>query len=132
MRYPHRFPRPSSVTPESFHDQLLDLCRTWSHHLLPNATRTDTHDLGFMMRSLRMDWELTGNKESLRSYITAAESLATRYDERLGAMLSWDQAVSHSYNIVDKEKNFLIIIDSMCSASLLRPPRSLLSMTSNL
>ena len=67
------------------------------------------------MRPLRMDWELNGTEPSLRSCITAAISLATRYDGRVGAIRSWDQAVSHSYEIVDKEKNFLIIIDSMCS-----------------
>ncbi len=67
------------------------------------------------MRSLRMDWELTGNAESLQAYVTAAESLASRYDENVGAIRSWDKAVSHSYEIIDKEKNFLVIIDSMCS-----------------
>jgi len=67
------------------------------------------------MRSLRMDWELNGTEASLRSCIIAAKSLATRYDDRVGAIRSWDKAVSHSYEIVDKEKNFLIIIDSMCS-----------------
>jgi hypothetical protein len=67
------------------------------------------------MQSLRMDWELNGTEASLKSYVMAAESLATRYDDRVRAIRSWDKAVSHSYEIVDKEKNFLIIIDSMCS-----------------
>ena len=67
------------------------------------------------MRALRMDWELTGNTESLNSYIAAAESLATRYDDNMRAIRSWDKAVSHSYDITDRAKNFLIIVDSMCS-----------------
>lgn len=115
MRHPQCLMRPASVTPESFHEQLLGLCRSWSHRLCVNATRTNSHDLGFIMRSLRMDWELTGNPASLRSYVTAAESLATRFDERVGAIRSWDRALSQSYEIIDKEKNFLVIIDSMCS-----------------
>jgi hypothetical protein len=62
-----------------------------------------------------MDWELTGNTHSLESYLMAALSLATRYDERVGAIRSWDKAISKRYSIVDKETNFVIIIDSMCS-----------------
>ncbi|KAL1868228.1 hypothetical protein VTK73DRAFT_3790 [Phialemonium thermophilum] len=117
-----RFPRqlaPPSVTPEAFQAQLLALCRSWSEPLHANATRTNSHDLGFIMRALRMDWELTGEPRSLRSYITAAESLATRYDERVGAIRSWDQALSHSYEIRNPEENFLVIIDSMCNMDLL-------------
>lgn len=66
-----------------------------------------------------MDWELNGTETSLNSYINAAKSLATRYDKRVRAIRSWDKAVSHNYEIVDKEKNFLIIIDSMCNMDLL-------------
>lgn len=76
------------------------------------------------MHSLRMDWELNGTETSLNSYINAAKSLATRYDERVRAIRSWDKAVSHSYEIVDKEKNFLIIIDSMCSRQQISNPFS--------
>jgi hypothetical protein len=82
------------------------------------ATRTNTHDLGFIIQpALRMDWELTGNLQSLQSVITAANSLASRYDERLGAIRSWDQRINKKESITDKDTNFLIIIDSMCSES---------------
>jgi DNA-binding HxlR family transcriptional regulator len=78
--------------------------------------RTDTHDMSFIIQpALRMDWELTGNAESLKNVITAAESLATRYNERVGAIRSWDRAVNHRYSYTDMEKDFLVIIDSMCS-----------------
>lgn len=115
MKYPKYLQTP---TPDkaSFQSQLLNLCRTWSEPLHNMAFRTNTHDLGFIIQpALRMDWELTGNHRSLQSVITAAHSLASRYDSRLGAIRSWDQSVSHAYNITDKEKNFLVIIDSMCS-----------------
>jgi hypothetical protein len=79
-------------------------------------TRTDTHDMSFIIQpALRMDWELTGNHESLKNVVTAAESLASRYDERVGAIRSWDQAVNNRYSFTDTEKDFLVIIDSMCS-----------------
>ena len=47
----------------------------------------------------------------------AARSLASRYDEKIGAIRSWDQRINKTESITDKEKNFLIIIDSMCSKS---------------
>lgn len=120
-RYPQALPRPPPLGAGAFDDQLLALCRTWTAPLHVQAMRTDTHDLGFIMQSLRMDWELNGAKASLASYVTAAESLATRYDARVRAIRSWDKIVSHSREIVDKENNFLIIIDSMCSR---QPPFS--------
>lgn len=73
-----------------------------------------------MMHSLRMDWELNGTEASLKSYVAAAESLASRYDDRVRAIRSWDKLVSHERQITDMENNFLIIIDSMCSKRL--PP----------
>jgi hypothetical protein len=85
------------------------------------AFRRDTHDIGFIiMPALRQDWELTGNERSFKSIVTAAESLASRYDERVRAIRSWDTSFSKRYSITDMEENFLVIIDSMCSMHL--PP----------
>ncbi|KAJ5915753.1 unsaturated glucuronyl hydrolase [Penicillium verhagenii] len=97
----------------SYHAQLLALCRAWSTPLRAQASRTDTHDLGFMMHPLRMDWELTGDASSLKAYITAANSLASRFDERVGAIRSWDQMKRLNFEAHDKENNFLIIVDNM-------------------
>ena len=86
------------------------------------AHRRDTHDIAFIvMPALRQDWELTGNRQSLESILTAAESLASRYDERVDAIRSWDQCFSKRYSITDKEENFLVIVDSMCSMFWLCP-----------
>lgn len=72
--------------------------------------------MGFLiLPAMKKDWELTGNKAALDSIINAAHSLATRYDERVSAVRSWDSLVNKRQNITDKENNFLIIIDSMCS-----------------
>lgn len=80
------------------------------------AKRTNTHDLGFIVQpALRQDWELTGNYDSRASVMTAAGNLASRYDDRMKAVRSWDKSVSTRYNITDKDSNFLVIVDSMCS-----------------
>ena len=79
------------------------------------ADRQDTHDLGFMIQpSFRMDWELTGSKESLDVVDLAAENLMRRYDDRVKAVRSWDQQVTKRYSYTNKEE-FLVIVDSMCS-----------------
>lgn len=82
------------------------------------ADRQDTHDLGFMIQpSFRMDWELTGNKGSLDVVVRAAENLMQRYDERVKAVRSWDQQVTKRYSYTNRNKEFLVIVDSMCSES---------------
>lgn len=115
MKYPQALPIPS-VYRATLQKQLLQLCREWVVPIRGMETRTDTHDMGFIIQpALRMDWELTGNLESLDNVLKAAESLATRYDERVGAIRSWDRAVNHRYSFTDMQNDFLVIIDSMCS-----------------
>jgi hypothetical protein len=117
MKYPQHLPIPNPLR-SNFQIQLLKLCREWVIPIRAMDARTDTHDMSFIIQpALRMDWELTGNKESLKNVVTAAESLATRYDKRVGAIRSWDQAVNYRYKFTDMEKEFLVIIDSMCSRS---------------
>jgi len=117
MRHPQYLPIPVSLRP-TFQSSILKLCRDWSVPIRAMATRTDTHDMGFIiLPALKMDWELTGNEESLRNVIEAAEALASRWDEQVGAIRSWDQAVNHRYQYTDMQKDFLVIIDSMCSLS---------------
>lgn len=118
IKFPRTLSIPTELDPSDLHDQLLSLCRQWSVPIREMVTRTDTHDMGFIvMPSLRMDWELTGNKSSLEAIITAAKSLASRFDPVVGAVRSWDRMRSHRYHVEDTDDNFLIIIDSMCSKS---------------
>jgi len=103
-----------------FQGELLKLARTWTEPLHAQATRTDTHDMGFIFQpALRMDWELTGNTKSLESVLIAARSLASRYDDRVKAIRSWDRAINMRYSYADKDVDFLVIIDSMCNLDLL-------------
>lgn len=115
VKYPQYFPIPAARR-RTIHQQLLTLCKQWTAPIRDMATRTDTHDMGFIIQpSLRLDWELTGNVESLNSIITAAQSLASRYNDSVKAIRSWDKAVNKRYSFTDMEDNFLVIIDSMCS-----------------
>lgn len=115
MKYPGSLNVPANIRPQ-FPGELLKLARSWAEPLYNMATRTDTHDMAFIVQpALRMDWELTGNVKSLQSVLTAAESLASRFDERVGAIRSWDTAINKRYKYVDMNVDFLVIIDSMCS-----------------
>ena len=115
MRFPQALSVPAPIRP-ALQSHLLKLGRHWGEAIRQMSRRTDTHDMGFIVQpALQRDWELTGNEESLRAVVDAAYALASRYDERVKAIRSWDAAVNDRYQIVDTEANFLVIIDSMCS-----------------
>ncbi|KAJ4983813.1 Unsaturated chondroitin disaccharide hydrolase 1 [Stagonosporopsis vannaccii] len=119
VRYPQALNVPEHIRPQ-FQDHLLKIGRHWSIAINQMSSRTDTHDMGFIVQpALQKDWELTGNKESLQSVINAAYALASRYDEKVKAIRSWDVAINDRYSITDMNKNFLVIIDSMCNLDLL-------------
>lgn len=87
------------------------------------SARKDTHDLGFIVQpALRRDWELFGNEKSLDALINAADSLASRYDERAQAIRSWDRFSNAHHSITSMDDDFLVIIDSLCSKSFKRKP----------
>jgi hypothetical protein len=101
-------------------NQLSALCRSWTEPLHGMASRTDTHDIGFIiMPALRLDWELTENTRSLDSIIQAARSLATRYVPSAKAIRSWDLLRKKDIEILDQEDNMIVIIDSLCNLELL-------------
>ncbi|WAO91154.1 Hypothetical protein NCS54_00860900 [Fusarium falciforme] len=102
-------------------DRLEVLGRQWSEPLHRMAHRTDTHDLGFMiLPHMRVRWELLHDRVALESIRTAAVSLYSRFDARVGAIRSWDSLTwQRGVNIRDKKDNFLVIIDSLCNLELL-------------
>ncbi|UPL03724.1 hypothetical protein LCI18_014658 [Fusarium solani-melongenae] len=108
------------ISIETIRLHLQTLCDTWTRPLHRMASRTDTHDIGFIvMPSLRLDWELNGNVQSLNSIIRAARSLATRYVPTSGAIRSWDLLLKKNLEIRDQTENMIIIIDSLCNLDLL-------------
>lgn len=69
--------------------------------------------------SMRPRWELFHDERALSTIITAAESLYTRYNPKVGAFRSWDQLTQKGVNITSMDQDFLVIIDSMCNLDLL-------------
>lgn len=67
---------------------------------------TDNHDVGFMLNcSFGNGYRLTQNPQYKEVMITGANSLATRFNEKVGALRSWD---------FNKDKwQFPVIIDNM-------------------
>ncbi|RYO68217.1 hypothetical protein AA0116_g141 [Alternaria tenuissima] len=119
IQYPQAIEVPEHVRSQ-IQDQLLKLGRHYGVAINQMSSRTDTHDMGFIVQpALQKDWELTGNKESLQSVVNAAYALATRYEDRVKAIRSWDVAINDRYSITDMSTNFLVIIDSMCNLDLL-------------
>ncbi|KAH7114270.1 Six-hairpin glycosidase-like protein [Dendryphion nanum] len=119
VKYPQAVSIPEQYRPQ-FTNQLLKLGRHWSVAINQMSGRTDTHDMGFIVQpALQKDWELTGNAESVESVVKAAYALASRYDEKVKAIRSWDVAINDRYSITDMSTNFLVIIDSMCNLDLL-------------
>ncbi|OCT50356.1 unsaturated glucuronyl hydrolase [Cladophialophora carrionii] len=108
------------VAMKQLQGELRTLCRTWSAPLHDMASRTDTHDIGFIIEpALRVSWELTHDEQSLESIIQAAHSLATRYVPSAGAIRSWDLILKTDVDIRGLDDNLLVIIDSMCNLDLL-------------
>ncbi len=71
-----------------------------------------THDLGFMIyNSFGKGFQLTGNKEYHAVMLDAADALISRFDERVGAIRSWDH---------NRDKwQFPVIIDNMMNLEFL-------------
>ncbi|KAL0934777.1 unsaturated glucuronyl hydrolase [Colletotrichum truncatum] len=100
--------------------RLWSLGASWSEPLHETAKRTDTHDMSFMIQpSMRVRWEVAQDKQALKSIITAAKALHTRYNDTVGAMRSWDALTQHGVTITSLTDDFLVIIDSMCNLDLL-------------
>lgn len=121
IRYPQSIQlHDTAIRKQDLRSQLTALCRAWSEPIRGMDTRTDTHDIGFIiMPALRLDWELFGNAQSLDSIVRAAHSLATRYVFSARAIRSWDLLKKKDIEILDQTENMIVIIDSMCNLDLL-------------
>ncbi|CBF74936.1 hypothetical protein AN3991.2 [Aspergillus nidulans FGSC A4] len=128
VKYPQAFPSlggndneaGSAATTEALLDRLTSLCTAWTQPIKAMRARTDTHDIGFILQpSLRKEWELTSNRESLDALITGAHSLATRFVPSVGAIRSWDALRQADIEITSLEDDCLVIVDSMMNLDLL-------------
>jgi unsaturated chondroitin disaccharide hydrolase len=63
----------------------------WTASLASQATRRDTHDVGFIIgTSFGNAYRLTGDPAFRQKILVAAASLAQRYNPKVGAIRSWD------------------------------------------
>jgi unsaturated chondroitin disaccharide hydrolase len=89
---------------------LKNAATSWSSSLATQATRTDTHDVGFMVglpASLAL--EATGSTVYRNLMLTAAGSLASRYNPSVGAIRSWDFGPWQFPVIVDNLMNLELL-----------------------
>ena len=83
---------------------------TWTAALMSQQTRTDTHDVGFIINcSYGNGYRLTQNAAYRTVITTAAGSLATRFNATVGCTRSWDFGTWM----------FPVIIDNMMNLELL-------------
>jgi unsaturated chondroitin disaccharide hydrolase len=85
---------------------LRSAAETWTAALYAQRLRTDTHDLGFkLMTSYGNGLRLTDNEGYDAVLLTAAQSLATRFDGDVGCTRSWDHGTWTFPVIVDNMMN---------------------------
>ncbi|CAN6600973.1 hypothetical protein TRVA0_001S09670 [Trichomonascus vanleenenianus] len=113
--HPDRFPS-NKVDPLK-----LDFAgRWWASYLEPQVHRTDTHDLAFLIDpALRREYEVHGTKKAREQVITAAYSLASRYDEKVGVIRSWDAMKTTRHELTREKGDYLTIIDNMMNLDML-------------
>lgn len=88
-----------------------------------------THDLGFMICPwARLQWDLHRDLKAFDTLMTAANTLADRFSDKVGCMRSWDVCQTKVYSFTDPSKDFLVIIVSLMSEKrLLMARRALLT-----
>jgi hypothetical protein len=93
------------------------LAERWTQGLENNKKITTTHDLGFMIfDSFGHGFLLTGDTHYRDVAFEASQSLATRFNQKVGAIKSWDLQ-----NATDRRKDwkFPVIIDNLMNLELL-------------
>jgi len=84
--------------------------RNWTESLESNKYNTSTHDLGFMMYcSYGNGFRLTNNTDYKNILLQTSASLASRYNDKVGCIRSWDWG----------SWEFPVIIDNMMNLEML-------------
>lgn len=99
--------------------KLKELAERWTAKIESQKTNTDTHDIGFMiMPSFGRKYLLEGDVLAGDVIVQAAESLLTRWNEKVGCIKSWNEAVNMAYDF-SGPRDFVVIIDNMMNLNLL-------------
>jgi unsaturated chondroitin disaccharide hydrolase len=89
------------------------VAEAWTAALRSQSTRTDTHDVGFVINdSFGQGLRLTGNDDYRAVVIDAAESLSSRFDDDVGATRSWDSGSWSFPVIIDNMMNLELLFDA--------------------
>jgi hypothetical protein len=89
----------------------LEMARIFTAKLEKEQYNKTTHDLGFMLYcSFGNGYRLTGDPKYREVLLTGAKSLATRFDEKIGCIKSWEKR---------PRWQFPVIIDNMMNLELL-------------
>jgi hypothetical protein len=93
-------------------DRLKIAAENWQAFVEKEKLDGTTHDLGFKLYcSFGGAWKATQNEKYRDVFITASNTLITRYNEKIGALRSWD----HHADIWQ----FPVIIDNMMNLEML-------------
>ncbi len=93
-------------------ENLKQAAMQWSAFVEKEKLDTGTHDLGFKIYCpFGKGYMITGNKDYQEIYVTAAQTLSTRYNPTIGAIRSWD----FNADVWD----FPVIIDNMMNLEML-------------
>ena len=85
---------------------------TWSWRIEEAKNHAGTHDLGFMLGcTFGNGYALTGEQSMRDVMLTAASTLATRFNPTVGAIRSWDHNA--------ERWSFPVIIDNMMNLELM-------------
>ncbi|CUM49803.1 unnamed protein product [Debaryomyces tyrocola] len=117
-KYPAYFPS-KKINPV----KLEYAAKWWAESMAKHKNKTDNHDLGFMLvPPFEKEYLRSGSEKSKDILIKGANSLASRFDERVGCIRSWDELVpiKESNNRTSNfDKDLVVIIDNMCNLNLL-------------
>ena len=93
---------------ESFKEK----AQAWTAFVEQEKLNDGTHDMGFKIYcSFGNGYQITGNNEYKEVILKSAETLASRYNEQVGAIKSWDWGKTRW--------DFPVIIDNMMNLELL-------------
>lgn len=96
-------------------EQFRTQAERWTAGLEVNKTNKGTHDLGFMMYdSFGQGLRLTNNTAYKQILLESARSLASRYNEKVGAIQSWG-----AFGKGSGKWTYPVIIDNMMNLNLL-------------
>lgn len=92
-------------------EELRKYAEEYTGRVMPAKDLTSTHDLGFMIFcSSGNAWRLTGEEKYRDVVLTAAESLASRFNGKTGVIMSWNPNETWKYPV---------IIDNMMNLEML-------------